>query len=112
MQNYLFILEVKLLESVDIIKDQTFFLSQVNQEPLQRCMFPLANYQKTEVKKIAMDAGLDIVAQKDESMGICFIGTRTFQNFIAEVQINYKFIFYLKSIKELRVIKLFTYSFN
>uniref|UniRef100_A0A0C9RVE2 tRNA-5-taurinomethyluridine 2-sulfurtransferase n=1 Tax=Fopius arisanus TaxID=64838 RepID=A0A0C9RVE2_9HYME len=78
------ILEMKLLHAVDEKKDQTFFLSQVSQESLQRCMFPLGGMLKTDVKKIAMEADLEIIAQKPESMGICFIGTRTFQNFIPQ----------------------------
>ncbi|XP_057318245.1 mitochondrial tRNA-specific 2-thiouridylase 1 isoform X1 [Microplitis mediator] len=75
---------VKLLKARDSLKDQTLFLAQVNQEPLRRCMFPIADYMKKDIKQIAIDEGLDRIAAKDESMGICFIGTRTFQNFITE----------------------------
>lgn len=84
-KNFVRIPEVKLLQAFDSNKDQTFFMSQVEQEPLQKCMFPLGEYQKQEVKKIAYDAKLDVVLQKKESMGICFIGLRNFQNFISEV---------------------------
>ncbi|XP_063989517.1 mitochondrial tRNA-specific 2-thiouridylase 1 isoform X2 [Diachasmimorpha longicaudata] len=76
--------KVKLLHAVNQKKDQTFFLSQVSQESLQRCMFPLGEMMKTDVKKLAVEAGLGVIAQKPESMGICFIGTRTFQNFIPQ----------------------------
>lgn len=75
------------MKAADNRKDQTFFMSQVNQDPLQRCMFPLGDYKKPDVKRIAREAGLEMIANKDESMGICFIGSRTFQNFISEVNI-------------------------
>lgn len=49
-------------------------------------MFPLGDLTKTEVKRIAVDNGLKKFALKKESMGICFIGTRRFQQFISEVR--------------------------
>lgn len=75
----------KLLVAQDVIKDQTLFLAQVTEKVLRKTMFPLGNLPKTEVKQIAKDNGLEKFAMKKESMGICFIGTRKFQNFIAEV---------------------------
>lgn len=48
-------------------------------------MFPLGNYLKKDVKKIAKEANLDLIVNKKESMGICFIGKRHFQDFIVEV---------------------------
>lgn len=48
-------------------------------------MFPLGKYLKSDVKKIALEIGLDKIVQKKESTGICFIGKRNFQNFISEV---------------------------
>lgn len=47
-------------------------------------MFPLGNYLKKDVKKIAQEAGLDMIVRKKESMGMCFIGKREYQNFISE----------------------------
>lgn len=75
----------KLLQALDTSKDQTLFLAQVTERVLRKTMFPLGNLTKTEVKRIAADNGLKKFALKKESMGICFIGTRKFQDFIAEV---------------------------
>lgn len=75
---------VRLLEAVDNFKDQTFFLSQVNQESLQRVMFPLGNYLKANVKEIAESKQLSRISRKRESTGICFIGKRKFQEFIRD----------------------------
>jgi len=73
---------VKLLKAEDEFKDQTFFLSHVRQNALRRTMFPLGDLLKTDVRQIANDAGLDHVAFRPDSTGICFIGKRHFQDFI------------------------------
>ncbi|XP_022253209.1 mitochondrial tRNA-specific 2-thiouridylase 1-like [Limulus polyphemus] len=75
---------VRLLKAVDGGKDQTFFLSQVPQKSLQRTLFPLGGITKNSVKKIALHAGLNYIAKKKESTGICFIGKRNFQDFIKD----------------------------
>lgn len=74
----------KLLTSADANKDQTFFLCQISQQSLRRTMFPVGDLTKDLVRRIACDNGLEKIAKKDESTGICFIGKRNFQNFFAE----------------------------
>ena len=71
-----------LQKAFDKTKDQTYFLNQLNQEQLSKAMFPLAELQKTEVRKIAEKNGL-ITANKKDSTGICFIGERNFRNFLS-----------------------------
>ncbi|CAL4105661.1 unnamed protein product, partial [Meganyctiphanes norvegica] len=75
---------VKLLQAMDRLKDQTFFMSQVSQKALQHTMFPLGNFTKEVVRKIAESGGLSRVAHKRDSTGICFIGSRNFQDFIVQ----------------------------
>lgn len=75
---------VRLYKGADLLKDQTFFLSQVSQDALRQTTFPLAGLTKDFVKKIAAEAGFHHVLKKKESMGICFIGERNFENFILE----------------------------
>jgi tRNA-specific 2-thiouridylase len=53
-------------------------------------MFPLGNLTKSQVKRIANETGMDYIAKKKESTGICFIGSRNFKKFIAEVCTIYK----------------------
>uniref|UniRef100_A0A673C752 Mitochondrial tRNA-specific 2-thiouridylase 1 n=1 Tax=Sphaeramia orbicularis TaxID=375764 RepID=A0A673C752_9TELE len=77
---------VRLHKGADLLKDQTFFLSQISQNALRQTMFPLAGLTKDFVKKIAAEAGFHHVLKKKESMGICFIGERNFENFILEVR--------------------------
>ncbi|XP_021179498.2 mitochondrial tRNA-specific 2-thiouridylase 1 isoform X2 [Fundulus heteroclitus] len=75
---------VKLCKGADLVKDQTFFLSQISQDALRQTLFPLAGLTKEFVKKMAAEAGFHHVLKKKESMGICFIGERNFENFILE----------------------------
>lgn len=77
-------LAAKLLCAADTHKDQTFFLSQMPQRALQHTMFPLGDLHKTDVKRLASAAGLDRIARKRESTGICFVGKRNFPAFIGD----------------------------
>tara|TARA_Y100000768_G_scaffold367587_1_gene330808 strand:- start:3126 stop:4214 length:1089 start_codon:yes stop_codon:yes gene_type:complete len=67
----------------DKIKDQTYFLYMIESKVLENTIFPLENFEKSEVKSIAKDMNLGI-ENKKESMGICFIGKRKFSSFIDE----------------------------
>lgn len=84
LENYKPSEDVRLLEAADTFKDQTFFLSQVPQNALRKCMFPVGSLTKKQVKDIACQIGLSNIAKKTESTGLCFVGKRTFQSFIAE----------------------------
>ena len=70
-----------LKKSKDKSKDQTYFLNQLSQEQLSQVIFPLADIEKTEIRKIASEYNL-INAKKKDSTGICFIGERNFKNFL------------------------------
>ncbi len=70
-----------LLRGIDDNKDQTYFLSQVSKKQLENVLFPIGDYLKDDVRKIARKQGL-IVADKKDSTGICFIGERNFKQFL------------------------------
>lgn len=55
-----------LLRAKDRSKDQSYFLSLLQQEQLARALFPLGEMSKTEVRQIAREAGLP-VSEKEES---------------------------------------------
>ena len=71
----------KLYRAKDENKDQTYFLADVKKGGFDNILFPLGNITKPEVRKIALDAKLN-VAKKKDSTGICFIGERNFQKFV------------------------------
>jgi len=72
---------VELLRGGDRAKDQSYFLHRLTQAQLARVLFPVGALQKTEVRRIAAEAGLPNHAKKD-STGICFIGERPFREFL------------------------------
>ena len=73
---------VQLLRGLDANKDQTYFLHAVPGAQLARCLFPVGELHKAEVRAIAERAGFHNHGKKD-STGICFIGERRFADFLA-----------------------------
>ena len=71
----------ELLKGSDSGKDQSYFLHRLNQHQLSKSVFPVGHLRKTQVRKLALDAGLPNHAKKD-STGICFIGERPFREFL------------------------------
>lgn len=63
----------KLSRPKDRAKDQTYFLYNLKQEQLKYLLFPLANYEKEQVRKLAKKLKLAIHAKPD-SQEICFVG--------------------------------------
>lgn len=61
----------KLLKGEDQNKDQSYFLYNLNQELLAKIFFPLADYIKDDVKKIAEKLALPNL--KIESQDVCFL---------------------------------------
>ena len=62
----------KLMRAKDKSKDQSYFLWKLSQNQLRSILFPLGNYGKKEVKKIAKERNLP-VAGMPESKEICFV---------------------------------------
>lgn len=71
----------QLLTAKDDNKDQTYFLYRVNEEALNKTLFPLGEYTKPEVRELAKKFDL-ITAAKKESMGICFVGKVGIREFL------------------------------
>lgn len=71
----------RLAKASDKNKDQSYFLSLLNQAQIDACLFPLADIEKPEVRKIAAEYNLEVATKKD-STGVCFIGERNFREFL------------------------------
>jgi tRNA-specific 2-thiouridylase len=63
-----------LLKGADIEKDQSYMLYMLGQDKLSRILFPLGNYTKSQVRKLARQNGLPTAA-KPGSQDICFIAS-------------------------------------
>ena len=57
----------------DAKKDQSYFLWKLGQDVLKRCIFPLGNYTKTQVRDYLRQRGYAVKADEGESMEVCFI---------------------------------------
>ena len=71
----------ELLKGLDPAKDQSYFLHRLTQAQLAHTLFPVGDLAKTDVRRIAAEAGLPNAKKKD-STGICFIGERPFRDFL------------------------------
>jgi len=63
-------------------KDQSYVLWGVSQSCLSRTIFPVGNYHKPEIRKMAEEMGFLELAQKPESYEICFIPDNDYRSFI------------------------------
>lgn len=72
-----------LLKGLDPGKDQSYFLHAIAGKRLEKVMFPIGDIQKSDVRAIAAKYDLSTKEKKD-STGICFIGERNFQPFLAK----------------------------
>jgi len=65
----------------DPIKDQTYFLANLNKDILNKVLFPIGKFSKTEVRSLAEKFNLANKERKD-SQGICFLGKLKFNEFL------------------------------
>jgi len=62
-------------------KDQSYFLYTLTQKQLSRCLFPIGDYTKPEVRRMAKKFGLPNWSKPD-SQGVCFIGPLAMDEFL------------------------------
>ena len=71
-----------LAKSKSKLKDQTYFLYDIDKKILPNIIFPLSDFDdKNEIRKIAEERGLEI-AQKKDSQEICFIENNNYIEFL------------------------------
>lgn len=75
--------QARLYQAADKEKDQTYFLHQLKQTYLRHLLFPLGHLVKKEVRILARRFDLP-VANKEESMGICFVGEAPMKKFLKQ----------------------------
>lgn len=72
-----------LLRGVDAGKDQSYVLFTLRQGELRKLLLPVGDYPKSEIRRMAADAGLP-VADKPDSQEICFIPDGDYRKFVGE----------------------------
>ena len=70
-----------LKKAKDKEKDQSYFLYPLSQGLLKRSLFPLGDYTKNDVKKLAKKIGME-VGDKPASQEICFIPDDDYKSFL------------------------------
>lgn len=71
----------KLFEAKDKNKDQSYFLWTLTQKQLKHSLFPIGDYVKPEIRKMAKKLKLPNADKKD-SQGICFLGQVSLKDFL------------------------------
>ena len=74
-------LQSRLLKGVDPVKDQTYFLSQMEQHQVVRCLFPIGEMTKAQVRAEAHRLDLPN-SDRPDSQGICFLGRVPYDAFV------------------------------
>ena len=74
--------EHRLLRALDPAKDQSYVLFGLSRELLPHLLFPLGNYHKDDVRALGRSVGLGAVADKPDSVEICFVPDNDHARFI------------------------------
>lgn len=72
---------VHLLKGIDEAKDQSYVLSVLGQAELNDVLFPVGDFPKAEVRRMAAERGLPI-ASKHDSMDLCFVFDDDYRRFL------------------------------
>ncbi|WP_146509907.1 tRNA 2-thiouridine(34) synthase MnmA [Thalassoglobus neptunius] len=70
-----------LYRGLDASKDQSYVLFGIERDLLDRILFPVGGYQKTELRRLAENAGIR-TANKPDSQEICFIPDNDYARFL------------------------------
>ncbi|MFH1425459.1 MAG: tRNA 2-thiouridine(34) synthase MnmA [archaeon] len=81
--HYALVRDEKLYCGRDKMKDQSYFICGLNKKILKRCLFPLGDLTKREVREIAKKNGFDNF-DKRSSRGICYLGKIDMKKFLRE----------------------------
>lgn len=73
--------EIALTRGRDRAKDQSYVLFGINKHLLDKIIFPVGDFDKTAIRALAAEAGLN-VADKADSQEICFIPDQDYVGFI------------------------------
>lgn len=73
----------KLRKAIDEGKDQTYFLYRICEKAIQKTLFPIGEYKKTEVRNLAKKFDLPS-ANRPDSQGLCFVGKVPIRDFLSQ----------------------------
>ncbi|HKL08237.1 MAG TPA: tRNA 2-thiouridine(34) synthase MnmA [Bacteroidales bacterium] len=71
-----------LKKGIDPVKDQSYFLWELESDTIKRMITPLGDYTKDEVRQLAKENGFEDFARQKESMGVCFLHNKDYREFL------------------------------
>jgi tRNA-specific 2-thiouridylase len=71
----------QLLRAIDHNKDQSYVLHVLNQEQLNKALFPIGDFSKDEIRAMAEELGLP-TASRPDSQDLCFLAGEDYREFI------------------------------
>uniref|UniRef100_UPI003217EC95 tRNA 2-thiouridine(34) synthase MnmA n=1 Tax=uncultured Draconibacterium sp. TaxID=1573823 RepID=UPI003217EC95 len=77
-----------LFQGMDPEKDQSFFLWGLERKVIDKLIFPLGKYEKTEIRKCAEQRGFISLSKKKDSLGICFIEGNDYRDFLKKAGVK------------------------
>ena len=72
-------------KGIDPAKDQSYYLWNIGQEILQKAVFPLGEFTKTEIKEFAAQNGFVRNKNPKESMSVCFLQGSDYRDYLKSV---------------------------
>ena len=72
---------MKLLRAIDHSKDQSYVLHVLKQDQLAHALFPVGEFPKPEIRRIAADFGLPTASRAD-SQDLCFLAGEDYRGFL------------------------------
>lgn len=73
---------IELLRGLDQTKDQSYILHILNQEKIAHALFPIGDYEKSEVRRLARQFNLPVSERRD-SQDLCFLAGDDYRSFLA-----------------------------
>jgi tRNA-specific 2-thiouridylase len=73
--------QFRVRKAVDEAKDQSYVLHVLDQAQLQHALFPLGDYTKPDIRRMAAEFGLP-VAERPDSQDLCFLGSNDYRAFL------------------------------
>ncbi len=74
----------ELLKGIDKTKDQSYFLSLLEQKQLRNIIFPLGGHTKKEVYQIAKKEGFNFFSKIKQSQDLCFVSRKALPFYLEE----------------------------
>ena len=72
---------INLLRAVDHAKDQSYVLHVLKQDQLAHALFPVGEFPKPEIRRLAAEFGLPTASRAD-SQDLCFLAGDDYRNFL------------------------------